>query len=518
VPAKTLFVGLDAGDPRLIERFAREGKLPSFEALAHDAAVYELASPMAVIGGGVWEELNLSRSCGRVGVFFPGRQLHTGESVPRQVEADEVDPRAFWTVASDAGKRVAVVDVPHAVSPGRLNGVFVSGWGSHDRFYAAGSIPAGLLSELDERHGPYPLWSRPWPRRTTAACDGHDGTTEQYEQLLDDLLDGVERKSALLLDVLGREDWDLFACGLSEAHCIGHQLWHFLDGSAPEGHERLVDGVALVYQRLDSALKALVDAAGPSATVFVVGSHSFCDPTGGYQLIPDVLARLGYASGGVASARARSRVPPSVRRLVRRALPRRATQTLQARVGTLPHPLDSPSTKVVALSGDECGWIRLNLEGREPHGAVQPGPEADEILADVRQELLQLEQPDTGERIVTRVLTPAEAFGGDHHPDVPDLLVNFRTDLGVLDACSSSRVGLVGVPLVPTVRRTGAHPPVPATLWITGDDVAAPATAGEGYAVDLAPTILATLGVAAPEWMEGAPLGSYRLDGRGVAG
>ncbi|MEX2556611.1 MAG: alkaline phosphatase family protein [Actinomycetota bacterium] len=301
--ARALVVGLDAGDAFLLGRFGAEGGVQRFSSFARDAATFRLANPLATIGGGVWEELNIGRSCGRVGVFFPGRQLHTGETAPRQVEVDEVDPRALWTVASDAGKRVAVIDVPHSVSPKELNGVFVSGWGTHDRFYGAESLPANLLGELRDRHGGYPLWSRPWPRRTTAACDGHDGTPEQYEQLLDDLLEGIERKTALLLDVLGREEWDLFACGFSEAHCSGHQLLHFLDGAAPEGHDRLAKGIRIVYERLDSALGRLIDAAGPGVTVFAVASHSFVDPTGGQQLMPEVLVRLGYGSGHGASAK-----------------------------------------------------------------------------------------------------------------------------------------------------------------------------------------------------------------------
>lgn len=506
MPARTLFVGLDAADPLLLKRWSAEGALPRFAAFAREAAEFTLANPLAVVGGGVWQDLSTGRSCGRAGVFFPARQLHTGETALRQVALDEVDPRAFWTAASDAGKRVAVIDMPHSVTPPDLNGVFVAEWGTHDRLFGEQSSPPELLGELRERHGDYPLWTRPWPRPTTAVCDGHDGSLEQYEQLLDDLLAGIEQKTRLLLDVLGRQEWDLFACAFSEGQCSGHQLFHFLEGGAPHGHDRLASGIRAVYERLDASLGALIDAAGPDVTPIVVASHAFVRPTGGTQLIPEVLVRLGYGSGRGASARARSKVPPSVRRLVRKVLPRGASRTLQARVGTLPNPLDSPLTRAVALDGDRCSWIRLNLKGREPHGAVEPGAEAAEALADIRAELLLLEHPETGERIVATVQSADEAFGNDHHPDVPDLIVNFRADLGVLDACRSSRAGLVRVPLEPTARRTGAHPPVPSYLWIAGPDIPRPAPSGDGKAVDLAATILSQLGVPRPKWLEGAQL------------
>jgi predicted AlkP superfamily phosphohydrolase/phosphomutase len=506
MPARTLFVGLDAADPILLERWSAKGRLPAFASVSQDAAEFGLTNPLSTIGTGVWNELISGRSCARSGVYLPARQLHAGETELRPVELHEVDPRAFWTVASDAGKRVAAIDLPQAVAPEELNGVFVVEWGTHDRLFGVRSVPADLLGELRSRHGDYPLWVREWPRPTTTACDGHNGTLEQYEQLLDDLLVGIDRKTDLLLDLLAREDWDLFACAFSEGQCSGHQLWHLRDGSAPEGHERLADGIGMVYERLDAALGALVDAAGPDVTVFVVASHSFVDPTGGRQLLPEVLVKLGYGSGHGASARARSKVPPSVRRLVRKILPRGATQSLQTRAGSLPNPLDSPTTKAVALDGDRCGWIRLNLRGREPHGAVEPGAEAAEVLADIRAELLRLEHPETREPIVAQVQTADEAFGEDHHPGVPDLLVDFRDDLGVLDACRSARVGLVRVSVPPTARRTGAHPATPSRLWIAGDAIPTPAPSGEGRAVDLSATILSHLGVPRPDWCEGAPL------------
>jgi len=506
MPTRTLFIGLDAADPSLLVRWSESGRLPAFRTCTHGAATFRLANSLGTVGGGVWQELNTGRSCGRAGVFFPARQLHTGETAMRQVELDEVDPRAYWTVASDAGKRVAVVDLPHSVVPTELNGVIVTEWGSHDRLWGSRSLPAPLLDELRSEHRDYPVWMRPWPKITTAGCDSHDGTPEQYEQLLDDLLSGIDQKRDLLLDVLGRESWDLFACAFSEGQCCGHQLWHMRDGAAPPDHERLGEAMELVLQRLDAALGALVAAAGPDAQVFVVASHGFADPTGGRQLIPEVLSRLGYGSGGTASARARSKVPPVVRRLARRVLPKGAKAALQERVGTLPNPLDSPTTRAVELDGDRCSWIRLNLVGREPHGSVQPGAEADAVLDDIRNELLLLEQPGTGERIVRSVRTGAETFGESHHPDVPDLIVDFRTDLGEIDSCTSERVGLVRAPVRAAARRTGVHPPVPSVVWLSAGDLPTPAPSKDGDAVDLAPTILSRLGVPCPDWLDGRPL------------
>ena len=114
---------------------------------------------------------------------------------------------------------------------------------------------------------------------------------------------------------------------------------------------------------------------------------------------------------------------------------------------------------------------------------------------------MALKHPERDQPIVKRVVTAKEAFGPDHHPDVPDLLVVFRTDLGQLEACRSERVGLIRRPLyLPSQPRTGDHT-IESRLWAMGPNV--PAMTGEARAVDLAPTVLRLLQVAPPEGLDG---------------
>jgi predicted AlkP superfamily phosphohydrolase/phosphomutase len=148
--------------------------------------------------------------------------------------------------------------------------------------------------------------------------------------------------------------------------------------------------------------------------------------------------------------------------------------------------------------------VRLNIKGREPNGSVEPGDEAEALLESLRRALLELEDPASGERIVTGVVSAEEAFGRDRHPDVPDLMVGFRTDLGPLDACVSERVGLVKVPHR-IANRSGDHTGV-ARLWLAGNGIPRPGATGRAHALDVAPTILSLLGVPIPADLDGRPL------------
>jgi predicted AlkP superfamily phosphohydrolase/phosphomutase len=496
MPATVLVIGMDAADAELLERWAAEGELPEFAALRGRAHAAVLTNPLDTLPGAIWPELMTGRPGWELGLFYHPAQLHTGEARPRRVEADEVAPRTFWTAASAAGRRVCVVDVPQAPPARTLNGVQVAEWGLHDPAFTAQSLPAALLGELRAHHGAYPV----------PCCDDHATTLSAYDDLLGRLLSGAARKGDLVTDLLGRERWDLFACAFSETHCGGHQFWHFTDPASPRhparapAHHRTA--LRAIYRAVTASVARLVDAAGSDARVLVVASHGMGLYVGGPQLLRQVLARLGFVRG--AEVAMRRRLPYPVVRAVRAAVPVAWRRRLHRAVSALPQPLEVPGTRAVDVENNRCGGIRLNLRGREPSGAVTPGVEADTVVAELRRELLALRHPDRGEPIVRDVVTAREAFGPDHHPDVPDVIVVFRDDLGALEACVSPRAGLVRVPLhKPHLPRTGDHRGATG-LYALGPR--AETLAARGRTIDVAPTVLDLLDVAAPAWMRGCSL------------
>ena len=500
--ASVLIIGLDAAEATLLERWAAEGDLPAFAELAQRGGVARLDNSLETLPGAIWPEITTGLSAGKTALFFHPRQLHTGEASLRKVEAEEVvEFPCFWTRASEAGLRVAVVDPPQSVIPPELNGSMLTEWGLHDRNFAIASRPAQLLDEIRSRWGDHPILS----------CDMHGHTREGYERLLAGLVTGAERKAEILLDLFGREAWDLFVCAFGETHCVGHQFWHFFDpeqpGFDPTAPPELRDAVKDVYRKVAEGVGALVEAAGPETTVLVIASHGMGTYVGGYQLLPEFLVRIGAGSGTGATAQVRSRLPAPVKSIIRRVVPGQARRRLQQAAGSLPAPLESSETRAVALPNNRVGAIRFNLEGREPYGRVQPGAEAEALAEEIRSGLLELEDPATGERVVKKVVTAEEAFGPDYHPDVPDVMVVFRTDLGPIVEARSPRVGLLRAGLYnPNIPRSGDHT-VESRLWAAGPGIAGGTRLPDGNVLDLAPTALRLLGVE-----------TNGLDGRPLAG
>ncbi|MDQ3380678.1 MAG: alkaline phosphatase family protein [Actinomycetota bacterium] len=491
MPARVIVIGLDSSESTLIERWTSEGKLPALAELYEQGQTYDLDNCWSTLPTSVWPELTSGRAPGRLALFFPPNQLRTGEVELRPVSPDEVDPRGFWTIASDAGKRVAAIDLPWTVPPRDLNGIFLAEWGTHDRWFGTASFPPALAVSTRQRYGEYPV----------RLCDHDYGdSTAERLQLAAELVEAVDHETRLLLDLLGQGEWDLFACAYGQFQCVGHNFWGFMD-TQTRVPDAIRNAIFDVYSKVDEGVGALRAAAGPEAVSVVVASHGMGPLAGGPQLLHEVLVRLGAGSGKGSAAKVRSRLPIGVRSTIRKLVPAPLRRPLQRAAGSLPAPLASSATKAVALPADIGGYVRLNLEGREPNGSVEPGAEAEAVLAELRRALLELEDPASGERIVVGVVSAEEAFGPDRHPDVPDLMVSFRHDLGPLDACMSDRVELVNVPHR-IVNRSGDHTGE-ARLWLTGKGILRPEAVGRAHALDVAPTILSLLEVPIPSDLHG---------------
>src|SRR5262249_47330039 len=158
VPCGLLLLGLDAAEPGLIRRWAADGKLPFIRAVMDAGTTGPLLGVDGFYIGSTWPSFYTGLSPAghgfhRIDQLAPGtydffRPLDTSTGlggVP------------FWRLASDAGKRVAVLDVPLTRLELGLNGIQIVEWGGHDSVFGFRTSPPTLADEVLGRVGAYPL-------------------------------------------------------------------------------------------------------------------------------------------------------------------------------------------------------------------------------------------------------------------------------------------------------------------------------------------------------------------------
>jgi predicted AlkP superfamily phosphohydrolase/phosphomutase len=515
MPARVLVIGLDSMDHRLIERWCAEGRLPNIARVRERAVEFALDNALDALPGSIWVELSTGRSVGHDGRYYVPQQLRTGEAIPRVVEPRDVDTsKDFWTIAGAHGKRVVAFDIPERVPHRGLNGIHLGEWNGHDSSWSTMSEPPELAAKVAAR----------FPAHPVPYCDAvHGGGAAEYSRLVRALVEGVALRGDVASWLIDRDNWDLAVVGMIEVHCVGHQFWSFNDPRHPlqvaDVPDDIRHAIRTVYEATDAQVGRLLEHAGAGATVFLLASHGYQPFVHGPQLLPELLMRLGLRRAPSRLAVAPSYLPSFARAALRPVMPTSLRNRRNARAGLVPMSFDlaSPSNRVAALENNRCGALRINLRGREPYGRVESGAQAEAIVANLRAELEALTDPVSGERIVTRVATARELFGPDHHPDLPDVMVEFRDDLGPLEMCVGPRVGTITVPCFPrdrrtdgwpqNLRRTGDHA-APSKLWLAGAGVHPRGSGGSGRAIDVAPTVLSVLDVPIPPSIDGAPLTS----------
>ena len=149
------------------------------------------------------------------------------------------------------------------------------------------------------------------------------------------------------------------------------------------------------------------------------------------------------------------------------------------------------------------GGIYLNLQGREAQGIVG-GDEAAALRDAIVQGLTGLPDPERDKAAIRSVVTREQVYSGAYVTEAPDLLVNFAAGYRV-----SWGTALGGIPaghFEDNVKKWGGDhiidpALVPGVLFMNRAFREASASL-----VDLAPTILAALGVPQHSAMEGESL------------
>jgi hypothetical protein len=424
----------------------------------------------------------------------------------------------FWETLSGAGKCVAVVDVPHAVTR-PLNGLMVSEWGCHDRHLGTGSWPDGLAAELTERHGRHLGTTDPPGRDQFAPCDyvhraGDERTDDESVALFEDICAGLEQKRAASLELLDRGGYDLFLSVLGESHCVGHQFWHLHDTSHPRHDPALAarlegDPVRAVYRRLDAVIGDHLARLGPDDTAYVLFPHGMTAHNDGTHLFDDVLHRLDWGLDNPGGLGRQTRAAAEVARLIPRPLRgsalRAAAPLLRRRargldLGPIP-PL--PERRWFAAPNNTVeGAVRLNLAGREPHGRVHPSDRR-AVLEWLSERLTELVNVDTGGRVVRRCVIAEDVYTRAPDDAFGDLYVEWeRSD--PIERVWSPAIGTVFVPY--DHWRQGDH--VRAGLVLASGPGIEPGRRPEVYDTwHLGATFSASAGVAL-EGVDGQPIAS----------
>jgi predicted AlkP superfamily phosphohydrolase/phosphomutase len=485
---RVVVLGLDGATWDLLRPLADQGVMPNLGRALERGARGRLRSCLPPYSAPAWTTIATGTNPGRHGIFDFWEAAGPGERRP--VSARSARGSRLWDVASAAGRRVHVVNVPVSYPPAQVNGSFVSGMMTPGEG-APYTHPPELKAALKALPGGYE--ADPY----AAGLTGRPFIEQTHHW--------IRQKERAVQHLLRDGAWDLLFTVIQAPDPLQHKFWSVLDPDDPR-HDRerareLLPALHEAYRRCDEVLGARMALAEHGALLLVISDHGF----GRYEKLLYVNRVLQDAGLLVRSGPARRRSSRlSARRVIALArrldvlgvegrLPTAAKERLARRVDrALAPPVDWSETVAYAGSGSgECVFVAGHVPAREREHVARRAIEA----------LCSVRDPDTGAPVLEGAYRREELYRGSELARLPDVLIDF----GERPYLASDRLAVPDLFEPLPLDAGGGRHRRNGILLALGPDVD-PCDLPDADIADVCPTVLHALDLPVPEGLDGRVL------------
>ncbi|MBI4559360.1 MAG: alkaline phosphatase family protein [Candidatus Hydrogenedentes bacterium] len=429
-------------------------------------------SPDPRLRTGVYVETPL-----RITVDRNGRTLSL-EFQERQLTIVEKtwSPWVEWTFAVSPQFSVRAISSFYALEVGERVRLYMTSLQFHPKEpYIPFSCPETYSGELADRYGLYKTigWS-------------HDTHALRQDALTEDaFLEDAEKTDAwlekLTLDELDRNEFRLLIAVWTSTDRIAHMFWRFRDPKHPlyteDGAKKYGRSLEDSYRRADGTVGKIMDRLKPGDLLMVLSDHGFHSFRKGFNL-NTWLIRNGYLA-------LRGQTDPAT------AHTEEGQELLQG--------IDWSRSRAYGLG---LGGVYLNLKGREGQGIVEPS-QAQALIAELRERLLEVRDPDTAEKIFSAVYNRDE-YQGRAAGEAPDLQLGY--DEGYQTTKSSAKGAAPAELFEPNLDKWSGDHASSEVAATAGVLFANRPLASNATLMDLGVTALHYLGATVPKEYEGKNL------------
>lgn len=478
-----LFVlGLDGATWTVLDPLLANGHMPNLARAVREGARFILRSTLPPGSMAAWTSFLTGMNPGRHGIYdFVDKK--PGSYDLDYVTARSVGAPTFIDIASQLGLRVVSLNLPITYPVWPVNGAMVGGilspGGGNSWTY-----PPSLYRDIVAAVGEY-----------TISVDISGLTDGGVQHFVSRIIATERTRFAAARYLLERFSPDLFLMNNYCLDTLQHQLWHFLDPKHPRHDPGRASMTHEFFVMIDQHIGWFLERLGPKDTLLIMSDHGF----GPFHRRFDLtgwLAREGYLAlrGSARASRALVGVAKGldVLSLRHRLYGGRRLMRLRDRINSRAL-FDWSHTRAFLSSDSPYGLLYLNLQGREESGHVDPCV-AEELLDELKERLLTIVDPITGQCPVAAVHRRDELFIGPYENRAPDLVIVpaagyaffTRTPLRPDSLFESADSG-----------STGTHLPDGIAV-LCGAGAAYVSSFKECHIVALAPMILQLIGVGVP--------------------
>lgn len=403
---KMLIIGWDGATFDIIKPLVEQGEMPNMASLMKCGVWGRLESTVPPLTPVAWTSISTGVNPGKHGIFDAMICSNEGHKV-RFANATMRKVKTLWSIMSERGRSVGVMNIPLTYPPDEVNGFVISGmftpYGVSDFIY-----PIEIKAEIEKKFGEYMI-----------ECNQTDNPSV-YLKLILDMVDFRERVALYLME---NQLWDLFFAVFVASDRVQHFFWKYLDPSHPE-HNQYGDAIAKVYKRMDQALGKMIAMAGPDVNVMMVSDHGF-GPLKSAFFLNSWLIKNGYLllKGDIAHALKIKK--PS---LLRRGVVNLAKKTLPVALWKKIRPGNDKHIERINVFSSLVDREKTSAFTEGVSGGIYINPDVvkyeryEELRGSIIKGLSELKD-NSGEKVVHSVYRREDVYSGGEVNSAPDLIV-----------------------------------------------------------------------------------------------
>lgn len=415
-----LVIGLDAATFDILQPLIEAGETPAIASLMERGARCVLKSTIPPITPCAWTTFATGVNPGKHGVV-DFRFLERGTYRLFRSHGDDSRSRSVWELLEDAGFSVGLYNLPWSDPRAARRGYIIGGIDSQAA--AERCNPPTLAREITEAVGPEALGSG----------GGRDADGRFNPANLDA---EISRDVAVTRYLLTHRPTDVFGAVFMTLDITQH-LYYAADVDLANSDDPRAQIMLRIYKLIDNAVGQLLELVDEDTIILVASDHGAYPVRSGLNL-DAVLADLGllsYHDGLPHWSEAFARRQRLLRRLldpiwhrvrnvVRRVVPRaRGRIARMARPSRLFSAVDWSRTKVFCWG--HAPLFRVNLQGREPHGAVR-AEDYQRVCDEAVEALRAYKDPHTAEPVFDLVEKTVDLYKGPHARALVDIVALAR--------------------------------------------------------------------------------------------
>jgi predicted AlkP superfamily phosphohydrolase/phosphomutase len=479
---RVLILGWDGADWQLLQPMLEAGRLPVIAQLMEEGVHGPLGSTRPTHSFTAWASFLTGKNPGKHGIYAFHAYDQTQPGVHLALDRGSITGETFIETLSRHGRCVGTAHVPLTYPPAPVHGFWISGM-----IVPSGAVythPPELQADLEGLLGQNMDEDIAW-----------NWLEDEWDTLFEVANDAVRGNAQILERVMGAYDWDMLSYIFVSPDRLQHAVMRLVDETHPHYDEdlaaryrsRYFEHFALLDQVLGEAM-ARIDG---KTLLLVMSDHGFR---------PSWLSFSAYAWVREHGWLQMHRDWRALRRALRgplssliRSASRRQQMTHQG-ARLFRDRIDWGRTKAYVASVSEQG-IRINLQGREPFGSVPPS-EYEAVRRQLRDELTEARDPDSGQALLAGVYLRESVYEGKRLEQAPDIVFDFAPGV-------TAPVNSLGHTVVePSGWKSGDHG-MQGILVAYGPGVRQGARIAGARLIDVAPTVLHTLGVPVPRDVDG---------------